>query len=207
MNAEFTIGDPDVITVNNRIIRSFRDGESALTIDYTGPLGHHRQITTNVNSTTFPLTNELFNPNIWENGTFDETTGTLRTGQWGFGGWQYDGIDLSDYKYIVARIASNTASVDFRLFDETSYWSSPASYSFGSNNEVVVVLEYARKGNGAFLNSKNIYIAGFWSNGSNPFVIDTVFVSNSSEFDPPRILVNGIGGIQTFDLAGFEYDP
>jgi hypothetical protein len=205
LDAEFTIGDPDVIGVNNRIIRSFRDGESALTIDYTGPLGQHRQITTHVNSTTFPLTNELFNPSIWEQGTFDETTGTLRTGQWGFGGWQYDGIDLSDYKYIVARIESNTASVDFRLFDETSYWSSPASYSFGSGNEVVVVLEYARKGNGAFLNSKNIYIAGFWSNGSNPFVIDTVFVSNSSEFDPPRILVNGIGGIQTFDLSGFEY--
>ena len=204
--ARFTIENPEVIGVNNRIIRSFQDGESALTIDYTGPLGTQKQITTHVTSTTFPLTNDLFNPSIWEEGTFDETTGTLRTGQWGFGGWRYDGIDLSDYKYIVARLGSNnTASVDFRLFDETSYWSSPASYSFGNSREVVVVLEYARKGNGEFLNPKNIYIAGFWSNGSNPFVIDTVFLSNSSEFDPPVIFVDGLGGTQTFDLSGFEY--
>jgi hypothetical protein len=207
MIADYTNENPDVVTINNGMIRSYKDGESFVTIDYTGPLGQHKQITTNIHSTTFPLTNELFNPNIWENGTFDETTKTLRTGPWGFGGWQYDGVDLSDYKYVVARLGSaNTASVDFRLFDQTSYWTSPASYSFGSGNEIVVVLEYAKKGNGEFLNSKNIYIAGFWSNGANPFVIESVFLSNSSEYDPPAILVNGIGGITTFDLSGFKYD-
>ncbi len=205
MDAKFTVGDAQVFGINNRIIRSFRDGKSSLTIDYTSPLGQQRQISTLVHSTTFPLTREFFNPSIWTEGTFDETTRTLKTGQWGFGGWQYDGIDLSDYKYVVARIASNTAGADFRLFDETSYWSSPSIFSFGSGNQVVAVLEYAKKGNGEFLNPRNIYIAGFWSNGTNPFVIDTVFVSNSSEFDPPRVFVNGIGGVQTFNLAGFEY--
>lgn len=211
MKADFSVENPDIITINNGIIRSFRDGESELTINYTGPMGHQFQINTNVTSTTFPLTNDLFNPSIWEEGIFDETSQTLHTGQWGFGGWQYDGIDLSDYKYIVARIAGNTANVDFRLFDQTSYWSSPASYSFGNSNEVVVIMENARKENGELLNPKNIYIAGFWSNGANPFVIDTVYVTNSSEYDPPVeddppvIYVNGTAGTQIFDLSGFHY--
>ena len=33
----------------------------------------------------FSLTNEWFDPNIWEKGTFDESTGQLVTGQYGFG--------------------------------------------------------------------------------------------------------------------------
>ena len=206
LDAEYSLYDPEIISVNNGIIRSFRDGETTLNIAYTGPLGHHLQVSVNVVSATFPLTNELFDPRIWENGTFDETTKTLHTGPWGFGGWQYDGIDLSDYKYVVARLGSaNNASVDFRLFDGTSYWGSPASFSFGTSRQIVVNLETAKKGNGDPLNSKQIYIAGFWSNGSNPFVIDTVFLSNSPEFGTPLIFINGKGGTGTYSLDGFGY--
>jgi len=133
----------------------------------------------------------LFDPDIFADGTFDESTRTLHTGQWGFGGWQYDGIDLSGYKYIVVRLGSaNTASVDFRLFDGASYWGSPAIFPFGSRREIVVPLKNTRKNDGNPLNPEHIYIAGFWSNGSNPFVIDTVFLSNSGEYDPPSNYVN-----------------
>jgi endoglucanase len=198
--------NPGVVAIYKGMIRSFSDGESDITIDYTGPLGHQKQISVKVVSTTFPLTNELFNPKIWENGIFNEDTKTLHTGQYGFGGWLYDGIDLSGYKYIVVRLGSdNNADIDFRLFDGTSYWGSPATFKFGNSREVVVILEYAKKNDGKFLNPDHIYIAGFWSNGSASFVIDTLFLSNSSEYDPPVILVNNEGGVETFNLNGFSY--
>ncbi|HBG88148.1 MAG TPA: xylan 1,4-beta-xylosidase, partial [Marinilabiliaceae bacterium] len=114
LDAKYTIGNDEVISINNSIIRSFEDGESSLIIDYTDPLGKQMQINTNLHSTSFPLTAEFFNPDIWEKGSFDEATKTLKTGQWGFGGWLYDGIDLSAYKYIVVRLGgANTVNADF----------------------------------------------------------------------------------------------
>jgi hypothetical protein len=206
LQAKYSSYNPEIITVSNGIIRSFMDGKTSLDISYTGPLGHHMQVAVNVVSATFPLTNELFNPGIWETGTFDEATKTLHTGQWGFGGWQYDGIDISGYKYLVARLGSNNnANVDFRLFDGTSYWGSPASFSFGNNRQIVVDLAKAKKGNGEILNTRHIYIAGFWSNGNSGFIIDTVFLSNSPEFGTPVIYINGKGGTGTLNLGGFAY--
>ena len=79
-----------------------------------------------ITSSTFPLTAELFNPNIYATGSFDENTHTLVTGQYGFGGWWYDnGIDLSEYKYVVAKMGNDNSDngASFRLFDENNYWS------------------------------------------------------------------------------------
>lgn len=204
--AEYTNHNPEVIKISRGHIISLKDGEAAVDIVYVGPLGERRQATIQIVSTTFPLTNALFNPDIWENGSFDETTHTLHTGPWGFGGWRYNGIDLSGYKYIVARLGGdNPASVDFRLFDGTSYWGSPAIFSFGNSREVVVMLDRAKKGDGTPLNPEHIYIAGFWSNGNAPFVIDTVFLSNSSEYDPPAVYVKDNSGNEIASLSGFSY--
>ena len=204
--AEYTIDNPSVVEVSNGRIYSFKDGEATIDIAYTGPLGVQKQVTLNITSTTFPLTNNLFNPDIWENGSFDGVTNTLKTGLYGFGGWQYEGIDLTGYKYIIARLGgNNTADISFNIYDGSSYWGSPASYQFGNENEVVVMLEHANKNDGTPLNSKHIYIAGFWSNGSNPFVIDTVFLSNSSEYDPPSINIQDINSNNITELNDFYY--
>lgn len=206
LEAQYTNQNPDLIAINKGTIRSFIDGEATLIVAYTGPLGHKKEVSANVVSKTFPLTNELFNPNIWENGTFDETTKTLYTGQWGFGGWQYDGIDMSGYKYLVAKLGStNTSDVDFRLFDGSSYWGSPATYKFGNSRQIVVVLDDSKKDDGTLLNPEHIYIAGFWSNGNNPFVIDTVFLTNSGEYDTPEIFAKDSDGNDIQDLTGFHY--
>ncbi len=180
--AQITVDNPDVVKVVRGRVFTLKDGRATLNVSYTDSKGTKKELTLNVNSSTFPLTNALFNPDIWENGTFNETTKTLKTGQWGFGGWQYDGIDLSGYKYIVAKLGSvNTADVSFNVYDGNSYWGSPASYKFGSTNQIVVVLDQAKKNDGLMLNPAHIYIAGFWSNGSNPFVIDTVFLEVNSD--------------------------
>ena len=75
------------------------------------------------------------------------------TGQWGFGGWEYkSGLDLSGYKSIHVELGNDYADpnfpVSFRLFDENTYWSSPASYDFVNTREITVDLHNMKDGNG-----------------------------------------------------------
>ncbi|MCF8357895.1 MAG: glycoside hydrolase family 5 protein [Prolixibacteraceae bacterium] len=204
--ADVTVDRPDVVQVLRGRVFALADGQATVNVAYTGPKGNREQLTLKVSASTFPLTTELFNPGIWENGTFDEDTKTLHTGPWGFGGWQYNGIDLSGYKYLVSRLGSaNNASADFRIFDGASYWGSPAIYRFNANREIVVVLNDAVKDDGSPLDPEHIYIAGFWSNGNNPFVIDTVFLTNSSEYAPPGIYVSDVNERKITALDGLNY--
>ena len=178
--ATYDISNPGAVRITNGFIETLKDGAAVITASYKGTLGEQKQVTFNVNATTFPLTSQLFNPNIFGTGSFNEATRTLKTGQWGFGGWQYGGIDLSGYNYVVARLgSSNNADVEFKLYDGNSYWGSPTSSKFGSGREIIVNLKTVKKADGTALDPSHIYIAGFWSNGSNPFIIDKVYLSNS----------------------------
>jgi len=178
-SASYEISNPEAVRITNGFIETLKDGAAIITASYKGTLGEQKQVVFNVNATTFPLTNQLFNPNIFSTGSFDETTRTLKTGQWGFGGWQYGGIDLSGYNYLYARLGSNNnAEVEFKLFDGNSYWGSSTSSKFGTNRVITVNLKSVKKADGTPLDPSHIYIAGFWSNGNAPFIIDKVFLSN-----------------------------
>jgi hypothetical protein len=124
----------------------------------------------------FPLTNAGFNPSIWEQGSFDENTRTLITGQYGFGGWEYpDGLNLSSFSKITVELGNNNDSaVSFRLFDKTSYWSDPAMYDFGNSRKIIVNLHDMKDKNGAKIDPSHLYIIGFWSYGNKPIVIDKI---------------------------------
>ena len=135
----------------------------------------------------FSLTNEWFIPNIFEQGTFDETTGCLKTGQWGFGGWQYpQGVDLSAYKYLIVELSQpQNAGASFRMFDTNNYWTSPYRISFGNQTKVIIDLQNmtAYKDDACtqfdhHVDASHIYIAGFWTTGSAPIYIKDVFLSN-----------------------------
>ena len=135
----------------------------------------------------FSLTEEWLNPSIWEKGTFDETTGKLVTGQYGFGGWQYpNGVDLSAYKYLVVELSQpQSAGASFRLFDTNNYWSCPSRTSFGSETKIVLDLHnlkaYKDDACTQFdydINPSHIYIAGFWTYGGTPIYIKDIFLSN-----------------------------
>ena len=179
ITATYEISNPEAVRITNGYIEVLKDGTAAITASYKGALGEQKQVVFNVNATTFPLTNQLFNSNIFATGSFDETTRTLKTGQWGFGGWQYGGIDLSGYNYLHARIGSNNnADIEFKLFDGSSYWGSSTSSKFGTSREIKVNLKSVKKADGTPLDPSHIYIAGFWSNGNTPFIIDKVFLSN-----------------------------
>ena len=138
----------------------------------------------------FSLTEEWLNPSIWEQGTFDEETGKLVTGKYGFGGWQYaNGVDLSAYKYLVVELSQpQSAGASFRLFDVNNYWSCPYRISFGNQTKVVIDLHQmkAYKDDACTqydhdVDPSHIYIAGFWTYGSTPVYIKSVFLSNDGE--------------------------
>lgn len=149
-------------------------GEATVTVSYQSAAGVGKQLELKVTVISpFSLTADVFNPSIWEKGTFDEATRTLVTGQYGFGGWEYaDGLDLSDYKTLTVELGNNNESgVSFRLFDKTSYWTDPATYDFGSSRKVVVELNNMKDKNGQKIDPSHLYIAGFWSTGGKPIVI------------------------------------
>lgn len=137
----------------------------------------------------FSLTDEWFNPNIWEQGTFDENTGYLKTGQWGFGGWQYPrGVDLSAWKYLVVELKrTQSCAASFRLFDVNNYWDKPAMYDFGNNTRIIIDLKKMKNEAGKTLDPSHIYIAGFWTNGSSAIYINKVYLSDDGQ-TPTEIL-------------------
>ena len=156
-------------------------GEATITVTYQSATGVSKQLSLKVTVISpFSLTADVFNPSIWENGTFDEATRTLVTGQYGFGGWQYaDGLDLSGYKTLTVELGNDSeSSVSFRLFDKTSYWTKPATYNFGSSRKVVVELNRMIDEDGVKIDSSHLYIVGFWSMGGKPIIIANIALAN-----------------------------
>lgn len=156
-----------------------KEGLAQVTISYTSAKGVTKQLVLTVNVITpFPLTAAMFNSSIWEKGTFDESTRTLVTGKYGFGGWEYaNGLNLSAFKTLTIELGNdNQSSVSFRLFDKTSYWTDPATYDFGSSRKVVVDLQNMKDKNGLRIDPSHLYIIGFWSTGDKPIVIDKVLL-------------------------------
>lgn len=177
--AIYTSADPLTIKVetNGRLV-ALKEGISKVSVSYTPQRGSSKTINLTVYATTFSLTNENFNPSIWEKGTFDENTKTLITGKYGFGGWQYsNGIDLSGYTQLIAEIGNdNDCSASFRLFDVNNYWSEPAVYDFGNSRRVVVDLMNMHNKNQNRLDPSHLYIIGFWTLGGKPLVIERMYL-------------------------------
>lgn len=171
--------------------------------------GYHR-----AEQPLFSLSAAWFNPSIWETGTYDETTGRLQTGQYGFGGWQYpEGVDLSAYNYLVVELKQvQNVGASFRMFDNNSYWTSPSRTGFGSDTKIVLDLHnlkaYKDDACTQFdhnIDPSHIYIAGFWTYGGSPIYIKQVFLSNDG-VNPTAILnVDGVDEIvsrEYYTLSG-----
>lgn len=166
----------------------------------------------------FPETEVGINPNIWEKGSFDASTGCLITGQYGFGGWQFGaGLDLSEWKYLVITLkkAPNSGGWSFRMFDENSYWTSCYQKDFATSTRVIVSLKSMyRTINGSVSTTKvdpsHIYIAGFWSLGNTPLYLDKLYLTNRSDFGEETALelipYDDEEPVGIYDLSGRRLD-
>lgn len=171
------------VEIRDGYIQAVADGDVEITAYYTDYSGQTLSTTLHAAVATFPLTAEGFNPSIWETGSFNESTGCLITGPYGFGGWQYDaGLDLSAYNYLVVRLKqSASCQPSFRLFDNPSYWTDPYMFDMGTGTEARIDLQNMKKADGTKCDPSHIYIAGLWTMGGSPVYIKEVFLSNDGE--------------------------
>lgn len=192
LQANYYLDNTEAFSVINGRILALKDGSSKLIVSYKSALGDTKEVEVNLTSSTFPLTEALLNPSIWENGSFNESTKVLITGKYGFGGWVYDnGIDLSEYKYVVVNLAkANNSGASFRLFDENNYWSKAAMYNMEGQTQLVIDLEKSLKEDGTKLITSHIYIMGFWSYGSNAICISDIYLTNSDSYEKPSGIIN-----------------
>lgn len=185
---KYSSSTPDVVSISETgKINALKDGTATITVTY-----EEWNLELEIDVTMFPLTSSVFNPSIWETGSFDETTKTLITGQYGFGGWEYNnGVDLSQFKYLVAELDNDDNSLDgkevnFRLFDQ-GYWNGAADYkyNFSANNKAVADVQNMYKDNNGVktrLDPSSIKIVGFWSPGGFPIKIKSVYTTNEWPF-------------------------
>lgn len=181
--ATYTSSDENVVKAINGRLAALKDGTATVEISYAGEKGAPASVSVNFTVTSFPLVEGLFNPNIWEKGTFDEETHQVTVGQYGFAGWQYPGgIDLSDYKYCVAKVSDcKEGGLSFRLFDTDSYWSDASENGFDKEGYSIVNLPELKSNQGRKMDPSHIYIVGFWGFGNKPFILDKVYLSNSDD--------------------------
>ncbi len=183
-SADYKISNDNIVSIKNGRFTSYGEGNAVVTVSYKDPLGNIVSTNLNISVNTFPLTADGINPSMYGTGTYNESTHTLVTGQYGFGGWDYsNGVDLSNYKYIVIELnKAQSCGASFRLFDETSYWSKPAMMDVGSSTTVKLELaKLVKNGTTTPLGITHIYKAGFWSYGGGDISIKDIFFSNDGE--------------------------
>lgn len=205
----YTSSDAGVARVEGGYVIAGGDyGETTITATYTDVFGNSRTLSLIVSVTPFPLTEGKFNPSIYSTGSFQESNGCLKTGQWGFGGWRYpQPLDISSYNYLVVKLSKlSTAHPSFRIFDNSSYWSSPYAIDMSNKQKVVIDLHAMKNDKGETVDPSHIYIAGFWSYGSAPIYIENVYLSNDG--DNPVTSVQNVEvtsipvKVEWYDLSG-----
>jgi len=173
---EIQSSNSSVVKVKGTQVEAVNEGEATLTVSALG-------MTSTCNVTVgslFPLTNESFNPSIWETGSFDESTHTFISGTYGFGGWQFGGIDITGHQYIVAKLGAGSdmsCSPSFRLFDDKGYWGGAVECSFKNREARIEIASMKRTKDNSLVDdfdATNVTIVGFWTTGGKPIVIESV---------------------------------
>lgn len=138
------------------------------------------------------LSDKWFKPNILYAGTARHATAasTLTLKQGGFSGWRFEeeeGVDLSDYKYIVIKLLKNSnAKTYFRIYDTANYWAEPYIFDMSSAKEFKIDLQNAKTTSGEKLDLTHIRLAGFNSQGSDQALyVKELFLSNDGETPAP----------------------
>lgn len=200
---DVNIADPDILSWDNGQFIALRPGETTCDISYSID-GKSDTKTLKFVSTPFPLLNGYFNPSIWDNGTFDEETGEITTGQYGFAGWKYgSGLDLSEYDYLICEVENPGGGLSLRLFDKDNYWTDPYMIDFGNKSRVVVDLKKMKSNEKRTVDPSHIYIVGFWTYGGHKFKVKQIFPTN----DPNDTAVDAIASdantlVDVYNLQG-----
>ena len=197
----YNVNKGHIAAVQGGRLIGLKDGTTDVTATYTDPMGNTKQVGFSVTVTTFPLKDGNFNPSIVGTGTYNERYGSLKTAADGLSGWHCpSGVDISDYKYLVVRLAKASATKpSFRLYDTDNAKASPYIYELGTTKEAIIDLHEMKNAEGQTIDPCHIYLAGFSTNGSAAIYIKEVFLSNDKETPATGLLP--VQNISTKDKA------
>ncbi|MCF0197694.1 MAG: glycosyl hydrolase 43 family protein, partial [Bacteroidaceae bacterium] len=209
-NCKYKVANDNILSIENGNVRGLMDGETDVTAIYTDMLGNEFRVTLPVKVSTFPLLSKYIDARLFGDGSFNDETSTLKTTQYGCGGWVYpNGIDLSPYKYVVIKFAKSIISgCQFHIYDVNNYWASAADVSLSTSTTQKISLANRQKSNnGGPLDLTHIYIFGIWSPSATSFQINDMFLSNDGK---TPVAIEGIpadeditiDSEQMFDLQG-----
>lgn len=190
--ARYTLSGTGVVDIQNGQVCGLAEGIVDITATYTDLMGNELEQTFTVRSSFFPFAKEYINTSLFATGTYTESTRTFKPGQWGQMGWEYpNGADMSGYKYLVVKLKkAQNCDAHLNLFTTGSIWGDCyATSSFGSKKQIVVNLQTAKYTSGDHtgqaVNTKNIRIVAFWSNGQGTIVVDDMYLTNNDDYSRP----------------------
>ena len=183
--ATYAFDNSAIASANKGYIKGQTPGSTKVTATYTGKKGQQYQTTFNVTVNArefFSFKKEDIREFFGDTGTYDEATRTFHPGQWGQMGWQYDeGVDMSSYKYLVVKLKTpQNCSAHLNIFPQNSIWGSCyQSEDFGSKTMIVIKMADVAA---AQIDTKNIHIISFWTNGTGDLVVDDVYLTNNDDY-------------------------
>ena len=194
-----TTNSNGIIEISDGRIRGLSEGEANVNVSYTDPMGNTLTATFKVRSTFFPFGEQYIKTDIFDNGTYNESTHAFHPGQWGQMGWVYpDGVDFSGYKFLVVKLKEpQSCGAHLNIFTSNNIWDGQGSFetpTFDSQTQIVVDLSAAKYLNGEkqgqLLDTKNIHIVDFWSYGTGDITVEDVFLSNDDAYEEPAVAKN-----------------
>jgi len=161
----------------------------------------------------FERSKEWFNPTILYENTATHTSAmsTLKLKQGGCAGWRFteeEGIDLSDYQYLVVRLVRKASKgTFFRIYDTANFWAEPFLYDMGLEKEFKIDLHNMVTASGERVDPAHIRIVGFSSaDADQSLYVKEVFLSMDGETDATAIESPAVSIVKAkdvyFDLSG-----
>lgn len=180
--ADIKSDNASVVRVSNgNVLLPVSNGTAKVTIS---ALGRTRDYTVTVKP--YELDWKSFNPNIHEKGSWDAATGTLVTGQYGFGGFNFTkALDLSAASKIVCVLGAGTdlsSGASFRLFDR-GYWDgavespgvSATDKNAAGDYELVIDLTKTYTIKDRKFDPSSIMIMGIWTYGDKKVIVKDIY--------------------------------
>ena len=179
-------------------------------VDY--PSSERYQPKQEVPENPFELSNEWFNPTILYEGSAKHTAtmSTLTLKQGGCSGWRFDeeeGVDLSQYNYLIIKLGKNAGkNTFFRIYDTGNYWSEPYKLDMMGKKSFMIDLHDMKNADGETIDPSHIRIAGFNSAGADQTLyVSEVFLSYDGE-NPVTSVESPEAGVEIATTKHYSLD-
>lgn len=156
----------------------------------------------------FSLKESDFNPSLYQYGTYKQTStmGSFKSGPQGIGGWNYkEGVDLSDYNYLVIELVRTpSCKPEVLIYDQNQLWLAQPYVSKMSAKKIAIDLRNMTTASGKVIDPSHIYTVGIKTDGSSNMYFKNVFLSMDGETEATSVksVESNIASGEIFSITG-----